>query len=397
MIMRLWSRGVTAATLAGLLVGATLATGGPASAAGAAGGSATGSVGIMGAGTNDFTGDGRADLTALYDYGNASSGLFVLPGTQKIEDAATQPYRVWFAGPGNFGANVTKLAAGDFTGDGLSDVLALYDYGGGEAGLFVFPGTAGRGDGATDAYRVWWVPRGNFWPSAMKITAGDVTGDGKADLLAFYDYGNADTGLFVFPGTSAVGDGATDPYLAWQSGRGNFNMNAAKIAAGDFTGDGRADLLALYDYGNGAAGLWVYPGTSGAMNPYRVWYVPANNFNVGSVRTVDTDDINGDGVVDFLAVTDNAVFRFGGTAQAGDGATQAGVYAQLPTQFGQAKVVVGDYDANGFADLIFLLDHGGGSASAWVLSGAVPPQNQILYRVWYTGPGNFWPSAVKVA
>jgi hypothetical protein len=351
---------------------------------------------MAGAGSNDATGDGRADLMALYDYGNGSAGLFVFPGTARIEDGSTQPQSIWSTGAGNFWPSATKVTSGDFNGDGRSDLLALYDYGNGSAGLFVFPGGGG------DAYRVWYAPAGNFWPSVTSITAGDFNHDGRADVLALYNYGNASAGLWVFPGTTGTSDGASNPYRVWYTSAGNFDVGRAKIASGDFNLDGTDDLVALYDYGNSRAGLWVFPGTpnvgDGSSNPYEVWEVPAGNFNAGAVRDVDVDDINGDGIVDFLAITDTVINRFGGTSASGPTATIRGEYSSYPSLNNQAKIVVGDYDGNGVADVIFLRDLGSGSASLSVLSGgyeSTPPRP--IVRVWYTGPGNFWPSVTKVA
>jgi len=375
---RQWARSTAVAALA---LAVTVAVGGPA---------------LAGAGDNDATGDDRADLMAMYDYGNGEAGLFVFPGTARIEDGSTQPQGIWFGGPGTFSPSVTKATSGDFNGDGRSDYLAMYDYGNGEAGLFVFPGGGGS------YYRVWHVGPGNFWLSAMKITSGDFNGDGRADVLALYDYGNESASLWVFPGTTGTSDGASNPAEVWSTGPGGFDVNRAKIAGGDFNRDGRDDLVALYDYGNSEAGLWVFPGTPnagpGASNPYLVWNVSPGNFNVGAVRHTDIDDINGDGIVDFLAITETVVNRFSGTTGSGPNATIRGEYSTVPSINGQGKIIVGDYDGNGVADVIFLRDHGGGSASLAVLSGGLestPPRPVV--RVWYTGPGNFWPSVMKVA
>jgi hypothetical protein len=375
---RQWARSAAVAATALVL---TVTVGGPAAA---------------GSGDNDATGDDRADLMALYDYGNGEAGLFVFPGTGRIEDGSTQPQGTWFAAPGNFWPGVTKVTSGDFNGDDRSDFLAIYDYGNGAAGLFVFPGGGG------DPYRVWYAPPGNFWLSATKITAGDFNDDGKTDVLAMYDYGNESAGLWVFPGTTGRSDGASNPYRVWFAAPRNFDVNRAKIAGGDFNLDGRDDLVALYDYGRSEAGLWVFPGTpnagDGASNPYMVWSVPQNNFNAAAVRHTDIDDINGDGIVDFLAITETVVNRFSGTTGSGTTATVRGEYSTVPSINGQGKIIVGDYDGNGVADVIFLRDHGSGSASLGVLSGgheSTPPRPVV--RVWYTGPGGFWPHVTRVA
>src|SRR5690349_2534503 len=107
---RHWVRGV--AVVAAVTLAVTVAGGVPA---------------MAGAGNNDVTGDNRADLTAMYDYGNGEAGLFVFPGTARIEDGSTQPQGVWFAEPRKFWPSATKVTSGDFNGDGRSDFLAMYD------------------------------------------------------------------------------------------------------------------------------------------------------------------------------------------------------------------------------------------------------------------------------
>ncbi|HWO25105.1 MAG TPA: M57 family metalloprotease [Kofleriaceae bacterium] len=59
--------------------------------------------------------------------------------------------------------------------------------------------------------------------------SGDFNGDGKVDLLALYDYGSAAAGLWVFPGTTGTTNGASAPYRVWYTGPGNFDVNRAKL------------------------------------------------------------------------------------------------------------------------------------------------------------------------
>jgi hypothetical protein len=372
--------------VAGLLTVATFGVAGPATAD---------PIGTQGAGANDFNGDGRADLAALYDYGNGAAGLWIFPGTATIADGATQPYRNWYSPPGNFWPSATKITSGDFTGDGRNDVLSLYDYGNGSTGLGVFPGSTNRAQDSGSGYMVWQTPPGNWWLSHTKITSGDFDGNGRDDLLALYDYGST-AGLWVFPGTDRAGTDVSQPYMVWEN---TFRAGAARIAAGDFTGDGKDDVVALYDEGGGRARVLVFPGTTGAgtdvSNPYTVWYAPAG-FDHGAVRAVDTDDIDGDGIVDFIVITNSVVYYYSGTTGSGDTATNQAVYSYSWSD--NSRYVVGDYDGNGVADIIALHDEGNGTASLWVNSGGVPPtQTKWWVRVWKRGPQWFWPSVTKVA
>ncbi|HEX7841766.1 MAG TPA: FG-GAP-like repeat-containing protein [Kofleriaceae bacterium] len=363
---------------------------------------------VVGGGvTGDFDGDGKADVMVLYDNGNASAGLWVFPGTTGQGDGATAPYRVWFApGPNAFDATRAKVSAGDFDGDGKTDVLVLYDYGGNSAGLFVFPGASGHFEGATQPYRVWFAPGPNaFDVSRAKVSAGDFNGDGKVDLLALYDYGGSSAGLFVFPGASGHFEGASQLYRVWfVPGPNAFDVSRAKVSAGDFDGDGKADLLALYDYGNSSAGLIVFPGATGRSDgstfPSRVWFAPGPNaFDVGRAK-VSAGDFDGNGKADLLALYDYGnssagLIVFPGTTGRSDGSTFPSRvwFTPGPNAFdvSRAKVTAGDFDHNGKQDVMALYDYGSGSAGLWVFPGTTGHTDGSTspFRVWNSGPGSF--------
>ncbi len=240
----------------------------------------------------DFTGDGKADMVALYDYGNSNTGLWLFPSTGT---GFASPYRVWLSGAGNWTWANSKIVAGDFTGDGKADLATLYNYGNSNTGLWLFPST---GTGFASPYRVWLSGAGNWTWANSEPVAGDFTGDGKADLAALYDYGNSNTGLWLFPST---GTGFASPYRVWLSGAGNWTWANSKPVAGDFTGDGKADLAALYDYGNSNTGLWLFPSTgTGIASLSRVWLSGAGNWTWANSLPV-ASDFTGDGKADLAA------------------------------------------------------------------------------------------------
>ena len=100
---------------------------------------------------------------------------------------------------------------------------------------------------------------------------GDFTGDGKADLLAITR--NGDLYLYRGNGLGGFTGGGTKIGSGW-------NVFAKVFSPGDFTGDGKADLLAetstgdLYLYhGNGLGGF-----TGGSTRIGSGWNVFANVF-----------------------------------------------------------------------------------------------------------------------
>jgi len=354
----------------------------------------------------DFNGDGRGDLLTLFDYGNGSTGLWVLPGAPDQPNGMPGQigsYEAWETTPGNYWISVTKNVAGDFNGDGRTDIMSLYDYGKGEAGLFIIPGTAGAGPNATDAYRVWYSPPGNFWPSVVKLAAGDVNGDGKDDLLAMYNYPDDSFGIWVFPGTSAVGDGASNPYMTWQSVSHWNPLSEVEFTAGDINGDGRDDLVGLWDYANSVSILWVWASEgSGPGSPYQIYFDWDWEPNVGQRAQLTTLNWNHSRMEDIAVVANGKIRIFNGTDQRHTGYSTPYV---LPMDVSTDSAVLtrsvvtsADIDGDGSGELVGLLDQGNGGTAMWVLTGS--PTNFFAWRlaqVWSATPGDFPMSRVKVA
>ncbi len=76
--------------------------------------------------------------------------------------------------------------------------------------------------------------------------------------------------------------------------------NGAAVAVGDFNGDGRDDLLAIYNSNTSFKSMYaIYPQNGGTIQ--NTSYISGNL--TGRVRSVTVGDFNDDGVPDFAAVT----------------------------------------------------------------------------------------------
>ncbi len=165
------------------------------------------------------------------------------------------------------------------------------------------------------------------------VLTGDVTGDGKADLLARH----ATTRLLhLRPGDGTGRFGATTKTFR------QFRSLNRLTAVGDWDKDGVPDLVGLTP--RGALVLYRSTGTSGfkkALVLARGWD-PATEIS-------GAGDLDGDGRVDLLA-------RQGGTLSLvrGAGGAEAGPVAQLPGSWGGYDVVTGrgDVTNDGVSDVV---------------------------------------------
>lgn len=117
---------------------------------------------------------------------------------------------------------------------------------------------------------------------------GDLSGDGKGDMLARDTSGL----LYLFRG-QGTGYSLTARILV---GSG-WNAYNAIVGAGDFSGDGRADIVARA--GNGT--LYLYKGTGNSSRPFSSRVTIGTGWGQYN-KLASAGDIDGDGRADLLAV-----------------------------------------------------------------------------------------------
>jgi Ricin-type beta-trefoil lectin domain-like/FG-GAP-like repeat len=228
----------------------------------------------------DVNGDGYDDIVLMQGLAGNQSRLWV-----QLSDHGGfgDPVLAWDSGPGNLALAQVSLVAGDFNGDGYADVADAYDVGGSETRLMVYTSDHGR-LGAPQ--QVWDSGPGGFATNQARFVAGNINGtaDGGTsdEIVALYDDGNATARLFTF----AAKAGGWSSAVWWSSGAGTFDAARARLSAGDFDGDGRSDVAALYDTGGGMRRLYTFTSTgSGFADRQARWegYVSA------ATPTVDPD------------------------------------------------------------------------------------------------------------
>lgn len=154
-----------------------------------------------------------------------------------------------------FGADVrggVRVAAGDVNGDGVLDVAAA-------AG----PGVSPRVrvfDGVSAALIAEFAPYEIRFKGGVFVAAGDVNNDGYADVITGADAGGGPH-VRVFDGKALAQAQFADELFALMAFEGKFK-GGVRVAAGDVDGDGFADVLIVLGAGR-AADVRVVSGQSG--------------------------------------------------------------------------------------------------------------------------------------
>jgi len=268
----------------------------------------------------DLTGDGRADLVQV-----ARNGRMTLKAGDGLGHFGTVARR----DPKGFVGRSLLTSVGDLNGDRRNDLVARIDSGKGAGKLAVY---LGRGNGTFKR-----VARPMKLTGALQIVApGDVTGDGKPDLLV-----RTATTMTLYRGNGAGRFAAGTPVtgVAWSS----YN---AVVGAGDITGDGKPDLLARDAAGNG----WVLPG-NGAGGFGKAIGPIAGLKSLG--RILGTAPVTGRRLPDVVG-------RTGATLQvvAGQTGSAGGLGSPIDTGLNLPNAVqlmnAGDWNRDGNSDLISL-------------------------------------------
>ncbi|MFF0432982.1 FG-GAP-like repeat-containing protein [Streptomyces sp. NPDC004327] len=250
--------------------------------------------------SGDVDGDGRTDIITAYNYENATTGLYVAKANG--DGGHNPPQEIWSADAGGFDYTKAQWAAGDFNNDGRDDVAAFYGYADGAVAVWSFLSQAA---GPPKTVRSAMLPAGTWNWSLSSVRAGDVNGDSRDDLVFVYNYGGGVTGIFK---ALARPDGTFDnPVQAYKSNVGDWYSENASYTVGDTNGDGRDDVVAYYNYSSGAAALFTFTAkTDGSLNaPLKSWNVPDSGWDHRLIK-LTAADFDMDGRED-LALVDTAL------------------------------------------------------------------------------------------
>ncbi len=160
--------------------------------------------------------DAVPDLVVAPESGRAP--VRVLSGADGFEIASGFPFGADFAGG-------VRVAVGDVNGDGVPDIVTAMGPGGGLVRLFSGVDAADLGSGH---------PFGSGFAGGVSVAVGDVNADGRLDILTAQESGGGQ--VRIFSGVDLSSLGAPTPFGAGYTG-------GIHVAAGDVNGDGAADVV----------------------------------------------------------------------------------------------------------------------------------------------------------
>jgi hypothetical protein len=253
----------------------------------------------------------------------------------------------------------TAAGGGDVNGDGYDDVLC------GMPGAPNYVGYTGKvrlwlgsATGPSTAYTEITGPAVLSRFGASVAIVGDVNGDGYADALIGAPGYMDDLGQVQLYLGQATGI-ATTPNWTQLGPEGGSRRGEAVFSAGDFNGDGHADIVVgapLYDNVVSDEGyVEIHAGTLsgiGSLQTALRWYRGESGDSHIGCAVATAGDVNGDGYSDLLIGSNGlAGLYYGGYNYPGDtDLTRSGT--QGDEFYGFAVAFAGDVNADGYGDLL---------------------------------------------
>ncbi len=236
------------------------------------------------------------------------------------------------------------VAIGDVTGDGKNDVVLVTSSGypdpANDYHLFVFA----QDNTGNLKTAVTYTTSGTYTDAPKTVAIGDINNDGKNEVAV----GNFGSNIEIF-----VQDGAGR--LVSTATYTTVNSNKIKIA--DLNHDGRLDLVGI-GWGTDTADVFLQNATGTLDTP--ITY----NVTHGGYDDLEVGDVNSDGLTDIIVMSGQsyAYENIGILIQKSDGTFNPPAYYSVGTNILTHGAAVGDVNGDSLQDVV--VSYGGNSPSA---------------------------------
>jgi hypothetical protein len=328
----------------------------------------------------DVNGDGRNDVLMTTTYAGAPQDqyrlfVFLQTANGKLANPVTYPH-----------LDGSSIAVGDVTGDGRNDVVVasgnsirvfrqtvngtlqatkdrLVNHSSLLVGIADF-----NADKRLDVVSIPWGSNsddvdlflqrrnGTLGPDHVyelrhsgydDLSIGDVTGDGRADLVVTSGQGSLRQNIGVLPQSTT---GTFDSPRFYDTG--SESLNRAN-AIGDLDGDGRLDIVVGTEPWHGSSFLGLFKMKAGGFQMSRIEGVIV-------VGALEIGDLNGDHRNDIVVLHDHS-YRVGYLLQGRNGRFRPEVNLELP--YGNYPnphgLAIGDVNSDGLIDIVIANDNEG--------------------------------------
>lgn len=368
-------------------------------------GSASGTAG-------DVNGDGYDDVIIGKKENDSiftnNGKVYVFPGS--ASGLLTSP--VWTDIGANEGSSYghTVAAAGDVNGDGYDEIVV------GEPGYKVGADSRGRalvyfGSSSGPSVTPSWTVVGTTTDLGRSVSsAGDVNGDGYDDVLITTAYGGLDSiptrgAAFVYYGSASGLSSTPDWKVGGPSGFSLFGTSAS--TAGDVNNDGYADvIIGATNISSGTGRAYVYLGSSGGLSTTEIWTANGEGADHKFGHVVNNaGDVNGDNYDDVIvgAPDDNTdgpgkAYVFYGNGSGVSSTADWTAAGSSNSNFGQTASTCGDYNSDGFSDIIVGAPQNSPYGKAFVYKGSASGlSDSSVWEVIGDGSTNAFAFAVGTA
>ncbi|HHN93476.1 MAG TPA: hypothetical protein ENK17_01790, partial [Anaerolineae bacterium] len=311
------------------------------------------------AGAGDLNGDGYADIVAgVFDHdegsGQDQGRVYVYYGPVDLNST----YGDWVYTGAVIDCHLGRsvAGAGDVNGDGYADIIVGAANCGSDRGkALIFYGSAG-GPGSAPDWSLLGENTGDLFGRSV-AGLGDVDGDGYADVaVGASGFSSSQGRLYAFRG----GSGGTETTAFWTAtGSSSSLLGRAVAGAGDVNGDGYADLLSgAPGYGSAKGQALVFHGAANAPSTTAAWHATGDSpWSKLGVAVAGAGDVNGDGYSDIVIGADNnaqgKAYLFLGTASGLAAFPAWTAVGEHPgDRFGCSVAAAGDVNGDGYGDVI---------------------------------------------